>query len=364
MSDCSHDHSIDRHAMDRRPADRASGGVSQHKDDGGRLLAALVVIVIFMVLEVVGGIISGSLALLADAAHMMTDALALSLALSAHWMSARPANARLHFGYRRMQVLAAFINGLALVVLMGWIIFEAFRRSITPIAVDWAPMLAVAALGLFANGVAFRLLHRAGDQNINIKSAMLHVASDLLGSVAAVAAAIVIWLTEWTRIDPLLSLVVAVLIGRSAFKLLSETTHILLEGAPGNIDMTRLVADLAGADAAIEDIHSVKISQLTPDQLRLTLHARVREGAAAGVALQALKQRLAERYGIEDSTIQIESGCACPDGDRAEKEPQPALRLVHGHDHDHRHDGDDHRANGGLKPNRGSTAAAIQSMFK
>ncbi|NWG92457.1 MAG: cation transporter [Parvularculaceae bacterium] len=367
MSDCGHDHSHDGLQSARH---------AQHKSDGGRLLAALIVVAVFMVVEVIGGLWSGSLALLADATHMMTDALALTLALSAHWISARPANAKLHFGYRRMQVIAAFLNGIALIVLMAWIVYEAVRRSINPIEVDWAPMLAIAALGLFANGVAFRLLHRAGDRNINIKSAMLHVASDLLGSIAAVVAAIVIWQTGWTRIDPLLSLLVAVLIGRSAVKLLTETTHILLEGAPKNFDVAALTSDLAVASPLIEDIHSVKISQLTPDQLRLTMHARIRDGAPAADALHALKKRLEERYGIGDSTIQIESGCSCPD-DAPEREPAPEdakVTRLHAHDraHDHAHDkGRDHRrATGGDEgPARGrgvggAAVAAIQSILK
>ena len=322
MSNCGHDHSIDR--------------LAQHKADGGRLIAAFCVIVVFMVVEVVGGLLSGSLALLADAAHMMTDAFALALAASAHWMSSRPPNQQLHFGYRRMQVLAAFINGMALVALMAWIVYEAVRRSIAPIEVAWAPMLAIAALGLFANGVAFRLLHHAGEHDLNIKGAMLHVASDLLGSVAAVAAAITIWLTGFTRIDPILSVFVAVLIGRSALKLLKETTHILLEGAPSHIDADLLEAELADISPAIENVHNVKISQLTPGLIRLTLHARLREGAVADDALQLLKRTLHEKYGIQESTIQIETGGACPDVNDDRMDVRGAnIRSLHGHGNDH-----------------------------
>lgn len=315
MTDCGYDHSIGAH--------------TQHRADGGRLIAAFAVISVFMVVEVIGGVISGSLALLADAAHMMTDAFALALAASAHWMSARPANRQLHFGYRRLQVLAAFVNGIALVALMSWILYEAVRRAIKPIEVEWAPMLVIAALGLAANGVAFRLLHEAGEHNINIKGAILHVASDLLGSIAAVIAAIVIWQTGWTRIDPILSIFVAVLIARSALKLLRETTHILLEGAPQHIDSDTLANDLASAAPGVEDIHSVKIWQLTPDQLRLTLHAKLRPGAVADEALNLLKTRLEEKFGIHDSTIQIEGGCACPDHGHAHHEEH-----AHGHHHD------------------------------
>ncbi len=341
MSDCGHGHSIDQGA--------------QHRADGGRLIAAFCVIVVFMAVEVVGGLLSGSLALLADAAHMMTDAFALALAASAHWMSTRPATGRLHFGYRRMQVLAAFVNGIALIALMAWIVYEAVRRSISPIEVSWAPMLVIAALGLLANGVAFRLLHSAGKHNINIKGAMLHVASDLLGSVAAVAAAVVIWLTGWTRIDPILSIFVAFLIGRSAIKLIQETTHILLEGAPKHIDVDALVRDLVAAGPQIVDIHSVRIWQLTPDQPRLTLHAKIREGSTANETLQQLKRRLEEKFGITNSTIQIESGGACPDDQHAHQngsgdhEPVNLQAL-------HRHAGGGDRSSG--------AAAAFQAIFK
>jgi len=346
VTDCGHDHFPDQ--------------ATQHRADGGRLLAALAVIVVFMVVEVIGGLISGSLALLADAGHMLTDALALALALSAHWLSARPPDGKLHFGYQRMQVLAAFVNGIALAFLMAWIVYEAVKRSIAPIEVAWAPMLAVAALGLAANVVAFRLLHRAGGHNINIKGAMLHVASDLLGSLAAVIAAIIIWQTGWMRIDPILSVVVAALIGRSAFKLLKETSHILLEGAPRDLDPAVIATDLKLANAEIEDIHNIKIWQLTPDRLSLTLHARVRNGAAAA-ALQSIKAMLEKRYGIIESTIQIESGCGCPDDDRADDGSSGLIRL---YPHTHGSADDDARRLGVVKTVRGSTVAAIQSMFK
>jgi cobalt-zinc-cadmium efflux system protein len=294
-------------------------------------MAAFAVIALFMVVEVVGGVISGSLALLADAAHMMTDAFALALAASAHWMSAKPANQRLHFGYRRVQVLAAFVNGIALVVLMTWIVYEAVRRAINPIEVAWLPMLIIALIGLGANGIAFRLLHSAGGHNINIRGAMLHVASDLLGSIAAVIAAVVIAFTGATRIDPILSLLVAALIGRSAVKLIKETTHILLEGAPSDLDVESMASDLSLASPGIENIHSVRIWQLTPDQVRLTLHARIRDGAAVDAALKALKTRLEQRYGIAESTIQIESASAgCPDQDRSVVRPS----TIHVHSHE------------------------------
>lgn len=284
-----------------------------HSANAKRLMAALVVISIFMVIEVVGGIISGSLALLADAAHMLTDALALALAVSAHWISARPADKQLHFGYRRTQVLAAFVNGVALIGLLFWIVFEAVQRMANPVDVSWQPMLVVAIIGLGANGVAFFLLHSGDSQNINMRGALLHVVSDLLGSVAAVIAAIVIAFGGSVRVDPILSIVVAALIAQSAIRLLRETGHILLEGAPKDIDVDGMVADLKSQHAAIEDIHNVQIWQLTPEHSCITLHVRVDESGRGPQAMTTIKSRLESGYGISDSTVQIEFGSSCPD---------------------------------------------------
>ncbi|MDZ7627769.1 MAG: cation diffusion facilitator family transporter [Parvularculaceae bacterium] len=281
--------------------------------EGRSLLAALAVISVFMVVEFVGGILSGSLALIADASHMMTDAVALALAASAQWLSMKPADGRLHFGYRRFQVLAAFVNGIALVLLMAWIVWEAIQRSITPIAVSWQPMLVIAGIGLVANVVVFRMLHGSAAHNINVRGAMLHVIGDLLGSIAAVAAALVIAISGWTRIDPLLSMVVALLIGYSAYRLLRETAHILLEGAPAGIDANEVAVELASLSPDIEDVHGVQLWQITPEHPLATMHVRIRNPASAQETLALIKARLAERYGIRESTIQIETGCCDQD---------------------------------------------------
>ncbi|MEX6634220.1 cation diffusion facilitator family transporter [Hyphococcus lacteus] len=279
----------------------------------GRLLAALAVIVTFMIVEVVGGIISGSLALLADAAHMLTDALALALAIAAQFFAARPADKRLHFGYRRAQVLAAFVNGLLLAVLLVWIIFEAVQRFMEPVQVASGLMLWVAVGGLVANVIAFLILHRPGEQNLNMRGAILHVMGDMLGSVAAIIAAIVIGISGWMAIDPILSIAVSVLIGISAYRLVRETGFILLEGAPVNIDVTELGEGLVDASPEIIGVHHVQISQITPEQPRLTMHVCVANAEASSSALETAKTYLECRYDIHDSTIQIEVGTSCPD---------------------------------------------------
>lgn len=291
-----------------------------------RLIAALCVIVAFMIVEVIGGILSGSLALLADASHMLTDAAALALAVSAQFFAARPADSRLHFGYRRAQVLAAFVNGILLTVLLCWIAYEAFRRFMDPVSVEAGLMLWVAIAGLLANAAAFVILHRRGENNVNVRGALLHVVSDLLGSVAAIIAAIVIMTTGWMAIDPLLSIGVAVLIGFSAVRLVRETGFILLEGAPQQIDVEALKQGLKSASESIKDVHNVQISQITPEQPRLTLHACVETPGDAPRALEDAKAYLEKEHNIVQSTIQIEIGDECPDNPayRADAKPVEA----------------------------------------
>lgn len=316
MSDCTH-HTV--------------GGA----DNSRRLMLAFGVIATFMVVEVIGGILSGSLALLADAAHMLTDAFALGLAASAQIFSRKPADSKLHFGYRRAQVLAAFVNGVLLVFLLLWIVFEAVKRFISPVDVDAPLMLWVAAAGLAANVVAFLILHRPGDKDLNVRGAMLHVLGDLLGSVAAIIGAIIIATTGWVRIDPLLSIIVAVLIGVSAIRLLKETSFILLEGAPADIDLEKLKNGLKSASPSICDVHHVKIWQITPDNTRITLHACVDEASDAAAVVKAAKSYLASEFGIHHSTIQIDVGGDCPDMNDEFGDDTKKTSASHSPSHDH-----------------------------
>ena len=306
-----------------------------HHHDGGalnrrRLLLALAVIASFFVVEVVGGILAGSLALLADAAHMLTDALALGLAASAQVFAMRPADAKLHFGYRRAQVLAAFVNGILLAVLLVWIVIEAFQRFLSPIAVDAPLMLWVAAAGLVANIVAFAILHR-GQDDINVRGALLHVIGDLLGSVAAIAAAVIIMMTGWVKIDPILSILVAVLIGISAMRLIRETGYILLEGAPESINTKALVDGLKASSPLIREVDDLRIWQIAPDQSCVVLHACVDRAEDASEALRSVKEYLAKEFDIHHSTIQIDVGDKCsenPDTVQAALTPSPKTKST------------------------------------
>jgi len=262
----------------------------------------------FTVIEAVGGLYAGSLALLADAGHMATDAAALALAWYAFRVARRPADERRSFGYHRAQVLAAFVNGGVLVAVVIWIAVEAVQRLLAPVPILGDAMLTVGVAGLVANLIGFAVLRR-GQENINVRGAALHVLGDLLGSAGAVAAAVVILATGWTPIDPILSIAVAVLVLRSAWALLRHSGHILLEGTPDWLDVEALRAELAAAVPGVEDVHHVHVWSMTSERPLLTMHALVADTADRETVLKSLQSYLAEHYGIGHTTIQIEAVC-------------------------------------------------------
>jgi len=281
-------------------------------DNLRRVRIALILTGSFMIVEVVGGLMSGSLALLADAGHMLTDTMALALTAAAFVISAKPADARRSYGYSRFQILAAFVNGLSLIVIVGWILFEAIRRFITPIHVMGETMLIVAAAGLVVNVIAFLLLHGGDQNNLNMRGAALHVVGDLLGSVAAIIAAVIILATGWMPIDPILSVVVAMLILRSAWKLVRRSAHILLEGAPEGVDSSQIHKQIVENISAVSDVHHIHVWGLTPDNLMLTMHIVLCDGAVDGSdAVKQAKAILRDDFGIAHSTIEVETdSCA------------------------------------------------------
>ncbi|WP_142850725.1 cation diffusion facilitator family transporter [Telmatospirillum sp. J64-1] len=284
----------------------------QHaRDNERRTLGALALTASFMFVEVVGGLLSGSLALLADAAHMLTDALALALAWGAFRLGRKGADSLRSYGYRRAEVLAALVNGLVILALVGWIVWEAVSRILAPRPILGLPMLAVAATGLVVNLVVLRILH-GGHDSLNLRAAALHVMGDLLGSVAAILGAIVILLTGWTPIDPLLSLVVALLIVFGAVRLLRSAFHILLEGAPEGFDEEQLREGLLAAVPGLEDVHHIHAWSLAGGHPLVTLHARIAPDADGDAVLVALKRELEQRFGLDHSVVQIETA-SCPD---------------------------------------------------
>lgn len=267
----------------------------------------------FMLVEVAGGVIAGSLALIADAGHMLSDFASLVLAWVGFRIAARPADARRTFGFRRFSVLAAFVNGLALFAVAGWIVVEAAMRLGSPHPILAGPMLAIACAGLVVNLIAFAVLHGADRDNLNVRGALLHVIGDLLGSLAAIVAALVIMATGWTAADPILSVLVAVILLRSAWSLTKDAGHILLEGAPRGLDVEAVAADLAAHVPGVLDIHHAHAWSLDERQPLMTLHARIAEGASGPDIVVALKTRLAQKHGVHHATIEIETeACASP----------------------------------------------------
>ncbi|MFQ6006181.1 MAG: cation diffusion facilitator family transporter [Woeseia sp.] len=280
------------------------------KSDGNirRVQVALVLTGTFMVVEVIGGMLSGSLALLADAGHMLTDTMALALAAVAFRVSLRPADTKRSYGYHRFQILAAFVNGLSLLVIVGWILIEAVRRMIAPPEVIGTTMLVVATAGLVVNITAFLVLHGGDRDNLNIRGAALHVAGDVLGSLAAIIAAVVIIYTAWMPIDPILSVAVAFLILRSAWHLVKRSAHILLEGTPEWLDQTGMQSRIIDRIPAVTGIHHVHVWGLTPQHLMLTMHVVLgHEPPDSTAIVRRVKGVLREDFGIDHSTIEIET---------------------------------------------------------
>jgi cobalt-zinc-cadmium efflux system protein len=262
----------------------------------------------FMIAEVAGGLLAGSLALVADSAHMLTDFISLGFAWFALRLAHRPADLKRTYGFARFQILVAFTNGISLFFIVAWILKEAIQRLFNPIAVIGSTMLIIASLGLVANLVVFKLLHNANQENLNIHGAILHVISDLLGSGAALAAAGIILLTGWFPVDPLFSLLVVVLILGSAWHLVKKSGHILLEGAPPWFDVTEVGMDLIKNISGLVDVHHIHAWLLTQEQPMVTLHARVAEVQLSDAIIFAIKRRLKEKYDISHATIQVEYG--------------------------------------------------------
>jgi len=289
-----------------------------HAGSRARLAFAFALTCLMLVVEALGGWWSGSLALLADAAHMLVDAGALALAWAAAVYALRPADARRSFGYARMEVLAGFVNALVQLLLVAGIVYEAIRRllALENIHIQSGVMLVVAAAGLLVNAIVLRSLHGHDHDNLNTAGARLHVFGDLLGSVATVLAALLVRYLGWEWADPALSLLVSLLILRGAFVLLKRCSHILLEGVPEGVAPEEIRAALATADPAIAEVHHLHVWQIASGSRMATLHARLREGGNAQQALRSVQQVLRERFSITHVTVQIESSdCFDPESD-------------------------------------------------
>lgn len=295
---CSHDHSSGGH----------SHAPKVNESNRWRVGLAAVLTGLFMFVEVAGGLISGSLALLADAGHMLTDFAALSMAWIAFAFATKSATARYTYGYDRLPILVAFVNGLTLFAVAAWIIWEAIGRFLSPGEILAGPMFWVAVAGLFVNLVVFWILMGADKDNLNIRGAVLHVLGDLLGSVAAIAAAIIILLTGWALADPLLSVLVALFILRSAWFLIKASGQVLLQGSPENIDVKSIQLDLSETIEGLIRVDDIRVWSLTQDNLVMTLTAYISTSVVLGTVSEQIKARLKSQYNIEDVTVEIRSG--------------------------------------------------------
>lgn len=301
MSHAHHDHDHDHHG-------HASGGAGRER----KLLVAFALTAITLVAEAIGGWLSGSLALLADAGHMLVDAGALLFAwLGAHY-ARRPADARRSFGYARLEVLVGYSNALAQFVLVAWIGVEALLRLGDPQPILSGLMLWVAVAGLAVNAFVLFVLSGHHHDDLNTAGARLHVLGDLFGSLGAVGAALLIGRFGWLWIDPLLSILVSLLILRSAWRLLRRSAHILLEGTPEGVDGS-LVGEAVQREAdGVCGVHHVHVWQLAGGYPVATLHAQLRDGVDADEAIRSIQRVLQARFRIRHATVQIERG-GCTD---------------------------------------------------
>lgn len=319
MSQAPHGHPPHEHAHeghDHSGHDDGHGHGPGHTHDLGgtdkkRVLAVAVLTGGFMIAEAAAGLFTGSLALLADAGHMLTDSIALWLAWYAFHLSDRPATKRHTYGLGRVKTLVAYTNGITIFAVALWICYEAVTRFINPAPVLGGPMLVVATLGLLVNIAGFVILHGGDRESLNMRGAIIHVLGDMLGSVAAIIAAIVIIFTGWTPIDPILSVLVSVLILSTAWSLMRDAAHLLLEGTPGRIDRDAIAEDLQKSIKGLREVHHMHVWSLDGKKNMATLHACLDEGSDAQAAVMQIKMRLAGTHGIDHATVEPEYGvCA------------------------------------------------------
>lgn len=275
-----------------------------------RLSAVVALTAAYMFAEFVGGLWTGSLALLADAGHMLTDVASVSLALGALWIAQRPATTERTYGFARVEILAALINGLALWIVVAWIWIEAVDRMRSPEPVLAGPMVVIAAGGLVVNAVAFAILHRrspsAAAPSLNLRGALLHVVGDLLGSVGAIVAGVVIWFSGWEMADPIVSLFIGGLILVSAWRLVADAVHILLEGTPRDLDIDALIKRICEVEGVVS-VHDLHVWTITSGYPSLSAHVVCSHESEAELVRVKVNRVLRERFGLTHTTIQMES---------------------------------------------------------
>jgi cobalt-zinc-cadmium efflux system protein len=274
-----------------------------HRVGGKTLFLALGLTLFFALVETVGGFWSGSLALLGDAGHMFSDSFSLGLAAFASLLAMKPATTRFSYGYGRVEVVVALINVLLMFGVVAWIATEAWQRFISPAEVRGTAVMLIAFIGLVVNLLVAWVLHR-GEQTLNTRAAMLHVLGDLLGSVAALASGLVIALTGWLPIDPILSLLISALILVSSIRLLRETLNLILEGVPSNIDLEEVGRAMAGSAAGVRSVHDLHIWAVSSNHVMLSAHVIIDDLSQWPSIHKGMERLLHDRYEITHVTLQ------------------------------------------------------------
>jgi len=283
-----------------------SHGHHRSSDNWRRLSLVLSLTLFYMIAEAIGAWWTGSLALLADAGHMFTDVAALALALTAVWFGSRPATSKKTFGYYRLEIIAALVNGVALVVISLFIFYGAYKRWLEPPVVKSGPMIAVAAGGLIVNLICAWILHGRNEIDLNIRGAWMHVVGDALGSVAAILAGVCMLLFGWYAADAVFSVFISILIIWGSVRLIRESTNVLLEGTPAHINLAA-VEDEILATAGVSDVHDLHVWTITSGREALSAHVIHADSISQAVLLRELRTKLHDRFGVDHLTIQMET---------------------------------------------------------
>lgn len=272
----------------------------------GRLKWALALTLLYMIVEAVGGWLTNSLALIADAGHMLTDVAALTLTLSAIWFAGRPATAKKTFGYYRLEILAAFVNGIALVLLSIWVIYEAYERWQTPPAINGMRLTVIAVGGLIVNIIAAKLLHHGHQHDLNMRGAWLHVMGDLLGSATAIVAGILIAAFGWLWADPLCSVLISLIIIFGSWRLIMDSVNVLLEGTPAHIDLAAVENTILQTEG-VAGVHDLHVWTISSGMEALSAHIHHDDSVLHTDLLVKVRERLHDAFGIDHLTIQMET---------------------------------------------------------